>query len=357
MTCIGGGAGGRVVARRGAGTASSQTSTTLSTSGRCRASPVSGMRPSSQVDDGRDQQGAGEHGGDREHGAGARRADDDDQQAHAIRSREGAEMAGVVRRRRRLVAEHELRQREHDDLDCDDGEEGPHDAPAAGAVGERGQLRHAAGDVGHGRRRRHALAAVHLAGIGGERPATGAALEVGVQQAGVDAGVLAVERAEMASRQRSHCTSTESLAAAGGSRWIGRRTAGIMSAVRRTLQRYVDATREGDGVALGELVRRTQPAVWQVCAALGSAGEEEDLVQETYLRALRALHSYRGEAPVTVWLLSIARRVCADHVRRRQRRRRLADRLVRHVGPDVGPPEVSDDLLRASIPTAARRSC
>ncbi len=117
------------------------------------------------------------------------------------------------------------------------------------------------------------------------------------------------------------------------------------------LQRYADAAREGDGVAIGELVRRTQAAVWQVCAALGSAGEEEDLVQETYLRALRALPGYRGEAPITVWLLSIARRVCADHVRQRQRRRRLAERLIRHVAaPDVGPPDVSDDLLRVLDP-------
>jgi RNA polymerase sigma-70 factor, ECF subfamily len=112
------------------------------------------------------------------------------------------------------------------------------------------------------------------------------------------------------------------------------------------LQRYVDAAREGDDVALGELVRRTQPAVWQVCATLGSASEEEDLVQETYVRALRSLPSYRGEAPVTVWLLSIARRVCADHVRQRQRQRRLADRLAVHAAADVGPPEHSEDLLR-----------
>ena len=80
--------------------------------------------------------------------------------------------------------------------------------------------------------------------------------------------------------------------------------------------------------AVAELVRQTQPAVWQVCASLGSAGEVEDLVQETYLRALRALPRYRGEAPVRVWLLSIARRMCADHVRRRQRQRRLLDRLT-----------------------------
>jgi RNA polymerase sigma-70 factor, ECF subfamily len=113
------------------------------------------------------------------------------------------------------------------------------------------------------------------------------------------------------------------------------------------LRALVDATREGDDVALGELVRRTQHAVWQLCSALGSAGEEEDLVQETYLRAVRALPGYRGEAPVLAWLLSIARRVCADDVRKRQRGRRLLQRLA--IDADERTLHVDDpidDLLR-----------
>jgi RNA polymerase sigma-70 factor, ECF subfamily len=113
----------------------------------------------------------------------------------------------------------------------------------------------------------------------------------------------------------------------------------------------LDAAIEGDGVALGELVRQTQPLVWTVCRALGTPGEEADLVQETYLRALRSLSSYRGDAPPRAWLLSIARRVCADHVRRRQRHRRLIDKLERHADPDdVAPTDSVDDLLAALHP-------
>jgi RNA polymerase sigma-70 factor (ECF subfamily) len=112
------------------------------------------------------------------------------------------------------------------------------------------------------------------------------------------------------------------------------------------LRAHVEAALEGDDVAVGELVRLTQPAVWQVCAALGSPGEVEDLVQETYLRALGSLARYRADAPVRVWLLAIARRVCADHVRRRQRHRRLVDRVTRNTRAlDVPGPEVVDDLL------------
>ncbi|HEY8526558.1 MAG TPA: sigma-70 family RNA polymerase sigma factor [Acidimicrobiales bacterium] len=108
------------------------------------------------------------------------------------------------------------------------------------------------------------------------------------------------------------------------------------------LRRLADAAAHGDDVALAELVRATQPLVWRVCTHLGSAGEEEDLVQETYLRALRSLRSYRGEAPVRAWLAAVARHVCADHVRRRARRSRLLGRLLAatpagtpsHNGPD-----------------------
>ena len=112
------------------------------------------------------------------------------------------------------------------------------------------------------------------------------------------------------------------------------------------LRALLDAAREGDDQAVAELVRRTQPDVWRLCVALGSTGEEQDLVQETYLRALRSLGSYRGDAPVRAWLLSIARNVCADHVRRRERQRRLIERVRPHPKDAESPAHASvDDLL------------
>lgn len=93
------------------------------------------------------------------------------------------------------------------------------------------------------------------------------------------------------------------------------------------LRGLLDAALEGDDASVAELVRRTQADVWRCCEALGSRGEVEDLVQETYLRALGSIRRYRGDAPVRVWLLAVARNVCADHVRRRQRSRRLVERL------------------------------
>lgn len=96
------------------------------------------------------------------------------------------------------------------------------------------------------------------------------------------------------------------------------------------------AAREGDRPALSELVRRTQADVWRFCAHLAGHHQADDLTQEVYARALRSLPSFRGEAPARLWLLAIARRACADHVRTEVRRRRLADHLLgdaRRQGP------------------------
>ena len=90
---------------------------------------------------------------------------------------------------------------------------------------------------------------------------------------------------------------------------------------------YARAAQHGDDVALGHLVRATQGVIWRFCSNLSSRQEADDLTQEVYIRATRNLAQDRGDAPVVSWLLSIARHVCADQVRRNQRRSRLATRL------------------------------
>lgn len=108
----------------------------------------------------------------------------------------------------------------------------------------------------------------------------------------------------------------------------------------------LDAAAEGDDVAVAGLVRSTRSDVWRLCVALGSRGGAGDLVQATYLRALGSPGRYRGDAPLRAWWPDIARNVCADHLRRRDRRRRLLQRLGPLASDTITPPhEQINDLL------------
>jgi RNA polymerase sigma-70 factor, ECF subfamily len=79
----------------------------------------------------------------------------------------------------------------------------------------------------------------------------------------------------------------------------------------------------GDECAVDAFVRATQADVWRLCAHLGDREHADDLAQEVYVRALRSLRGFRGDSPVRPWLFSIVRRVVADDIDARQRRRRL----------------------------------
>ncbi|MBV9143716.1 MAG: sigma-70 family RNA polymerase sigma factor [Pseudonocardiales bacterium] len=78
----------------------------------------------------------------------------------------------------------------------------------------------------------------------------------------------------------------------------------------------------GDRAALVAFIRATQRDVYRFLGHLCARDEAEDLTQETYLRALRALPHFAGRSCARTWLLSIARRVAADQIRRRQTRPR-----------------------------------
>jgi len=99
------------------------------------------------------------------------------------------------------------------------------------------------------------------------------------------------------------------------------------------LTRLLRAASEGDRSALAAFVRATQADVWRFCAHLVDPGAADDLTQEVYLRALRSVPRFRGDASARTWLLAIARNTAADEIRRRQRRRRLPD-VVEQVVPD-----------------------
>ena len=72
----------------------------------------------------------------------------------------------------------------------------------------------------------------------------------------------------------------------------------------------------GDVAAFEALVRRHTASVWRVARSmLRDDFAAEEAVQDTFLRAHAALGTFRGEAAVRTWLVSICHRVCIDRLR------------------------------------------
>ena len=76
----------------------------------------------------------------------------------------------------------------------------------------------------------------------------------------------------------------------------------------------------GDQAAFGRLVREHQRRVF-ACALqmLADRSEADDAVQETFLRAWRALSRFDGRSKLSTWLYRICVNVCLNILRKRRR--------------------------------------
>jgi RNA polymerase sigma-70 factor (ECF subfamily) len=73
------------------------------------------------------------------------------------------------------------------------------------------------------------------------------------------------------------------------------------------------AAQAGDRSALDQLLGLHERPLLVLChGILGHAEDAEDAVQETFLRALRALPGFRGAASLRTWLFRIAVNVCLN---------------------------------------------
>lgn len=80
----------------------------------------------------------------------------------------------------------------------------------------------------------------------------------------------------------------------------------------------------GDRAAATRFVEATRLDLHRFLAHLVDPPDVEDIAQETYLRAMRALPRFAARSSARTWLLAIARRAAADHVRTLVRRPRIA---------------------------------
>jgi RNA polymerase sigma-70 factor, ECF subfamily len=106
------------------------------------------------------------------------------------------------------------------------------------------------------------------------------------------------------------------------------------------------AAGSGDDRALEALIKATQHDVWRFVAFLCEASSADDLTQETFLRAIGALPRFSGRSSARTWLLAIARRVVADHIRYLRARPRVTSRDVAERTPTSrGPARGFEDVV------------
>lgn len=187
--------------------------------------------------------------------------------------------------------------------------------------------------------------------------------------------------------RRSACPARKGVAPAG----LGRprrpkllRSSGLRRSDPRALPRRIPSQREGETLTQGharaleaEWVRRTlggeRDAFRQIVLAqqgflaelvfrqTGDRHATEDLVQETFLRAFKALRRYDERYRLSTWLARIALNVARDHGRRCQVAERAVTRLS-EASASLDPAEVVaqreasaqvDDALR-SLPSDQR---
>lgn len=128
----------------------------------------------------------------------------------------------------------------------------------------------------------------------------------------------------------------------------------------RDLDDIVSEARAGCDGAFRELVERTHGATFTLALRLtGNEHDAADVVQETYLRAYRAIETFRGDSSIGTWLHRITVNCAATHTQRRSRHRHeelVDDQCVVDLHHDHDPERRADTaVLRHSLLDALGR--
>ena len=91
-----------------------------------------------------------------------------------------------------------------------------------------------------------------------------------------------------------------------------------------SIQETIQAAAAGDHRAFAAIVEQYRQMVWRVALRmLGDPDEAEDAVQETFIRAWKALPGFDRRYSPATWLGTIAARLCCDILRKRSAHRRF----------------------------------
>ena len=98
----------------------------------------------------------------------------------------------------------------------------------------------------------------------------------------------------------------------------------------------IDRAQRGDAAAFGELVRKYQRRVYSTAFHMtGNHGDADDVAQDAFVRAYRAIKTYDGRADFFTWLYRIVVNVALNALRARKHIFPSAD----PAGEDGGKPD------------------
>jgi RNA polymerase sigma-70 factor, ECF subfamily len=110
----------------------------------------------------------------------------------------------------------------------------------------------------------------------------------------------------------------------------------------------IEACRRGERGALDRVFRAHLPRLERLLGRiLGTPADVEDVLQDTLVAAVRGFAGYSGKAPIESWLARIAVRSAYRHLRRPERKNRVALELVSSAEP-AEPGEAVDEAAGGS---------
>lgn len=71
----------------------------------------------------------------------------------------------------------------------------------------------------------------------------------------------------------------------------------------------------GDPKAFEALFRKYQGPIFNLVTRMVRGEDAYDLTQDVFLKALKALKTFRGDSKFSTWLFTIARHTCLNHIR------------------------------------------
>lgn len=75
--------------------------------------------------------------------------------------------------------------------------------------------------------------------------------------------------------------------------------------------------RQGDREALAEMYRSYRDNVYRICLRMvRNPSDAEDLTQETFLRVIKKIHTFRGDSQFSTWLYRVTKNVALMQLRK-----------------------------------------